>query len=191
MTEHAVLTLLGIASVATAISGFSGVVAVFGGRADGKWSAADRFRTTNMLILSLGACLLSFVPLLEELFRVTDRMIWISSSSFLVAFCAFYFVYTMIKLRDANLRRPGALILWVRYVYFVCLAFAIVLQTLNVAGAVVEFRARAVRYQLDYGDRFPLHANLGRYQGRPGILSLDDGTVVDVTVNGPWLEAQP
>ena len=58
MTEHAVLALLGIASVATAITGFSGVVAVFGGRADGKWLPAERFRTTNMLVLSLGACLL-------------------------------------------------------------------------------------------------------------------------------------
>jgi len=138
MTEHAVLTLLGVASVATAISGFSGVVAVFGGRAEGKWSAADRFRTTNMLILSLGACLLSFVPLLEELFRVPDRTIWMTSSSLLVAFCAAYFVYTMIKLQNPDLRRPGALIAWVRIVYFICLGLAIVLQTLNVAGALVE-----------------------------------------------------
>jgi hypothetical protein len=41
MNEHAVMTLLGIGSVATAISGFSGVVAAFSGRADrlpyGKW----------------------------------------------------------------------------------------------------------------------------------------------------------
>ncbi len=91
-----------------------------------------------MLILSLGACLLSFVPLLEELFRVPDQMIWKTSSSFLAAFCAFYFVYTMIKLRNSNLRRPGALIAWVRIVYFVCLALAIFLQTLNVAGVLVE-----------------------------------------------------
>ena len=74
MNEHAVMTLLGIASVATAISGFSGVVAVFGGRAEGKWSPAERFRTTNMLILSLGAMrMLSFVPLTEELFQIQIR----------------------------------------------------------------------------------------------------------------------
>jgi hypothetical protein len=138
MSEHAVMTLLGIASVAIAVSGFSGVVAVFGGRAEGKWSAEARFRTTNMLILSLGACLLSFVPLTEELLMIPDHILWITTSSVLIAFCAFYFVYTVIRLRNPELRRPGVLIKWVRYVYFVCLALAIVLQALNVAGVLVE-----------------------------------------------------
>jgi hypothetical protein len=137
MNEHAVMTLLGIGSVATAISGFSGVVAVFGGRADGKWSPGERFRTTNMLILSLGACLLSFVPLTEEMFQIPDQILWVTSSLFLGAFCAFYFVYTIIMRRKLNLHRPGALIEWVRGVYFSCLALAIVLQALNVFGVFV------------------------------------------------------
>ena len=108
MSEHAILTLLGIASVATAITGFSGVVAVFGGRAEGKWSPADRFRTRNMLILSLGACLLSFVPLLEELFRIPDHLIWITTSSVLILFCVAYFVYTAIMLlRAARQKAPA------------------------------------------------------------------------------------
>ena len=38
MSDHALAILLGISSVAIAISGFSGVVAVFGGRADGELS---------------------------------------------------------------------------------------------------------------------------------------------------------
>jgi hypothetical protein len=138
MNEHAVMTLLGIASVATAISGFSGVVAVFSERADGKWLPEVRFRTTNMLLLSLGACLLSFVPLAVELFRVTEPVIWMTSSCSLVAFGSCYVVYTIIKLRKPALRRPGALIAWVRVVYFVCLGLAIALQALNIAGAWVE-----------------------------------------------------
>ena len=137
MSEHAVMTLLGIASIAIAVSGFSGVVAVFG-RAEGKWSPEARFRTTNMLILSLGACLLSFVPLTAELFELSDRILWIASSSILVAFCAFYYVYTAIKLRNPDLRRPGVLIRWVRYVYFACLTAAIALQALNIADAGVH-----------------------------------------------------
>src|SRR5215813_12265042 len=107
MNEHAVMTLLGIGSVATAISGFSGVVAVFGVRADGKWSPAERFRTTNMLILSLGACLMSFLPLIEELFQIPDQILWMTASLFLLAFCSFYFVRTIIMLRKPGLRRPG------------------------------------------------------------------------------------
>lgn len=138
MSEHAVALLLGIASVAIAVSGFSGVVAVFAGRADGKWSAAERFRTTNMLLLSLGACLLSFVPLTEESFEIPDQTLWATSSFLLLAVCAFYFVYTMIMLRKPDLRRPGALILWVRYLYFVCLALASVLQALNIAGVSIR-----------------------------------------------------
>ena len=137
MSEHAVMTLLGIASVAIAVSGFSGVVAVYGGRAEGKWSPEARFRTTNMLILSLGACLLSFVPLTAELFELPDRITWIATSCSLIAFCAFYYVYTVVKLRNPELRRPGVLIRWVMAVYFVCLSLAIVLQVLNVADVLV------------------------------------------------------
>ena len=138
MNDHAVMTLLGIGSVATAIAGFSGVVAAFSGRDDGKWSPVERFRTTNMLILSLGACLLSFVPLSEELLRIPNRALWVVASLALSGFCAFYYVRTIILLRRPNLRRPGALVEWVRVVYFVCLALAIVLQVLNVAGVLVE-----------------------------------------------------
>jgi uncharacterized membrane protein len=138
MSEHAVMTLLGIASVAIAVSGFSGVVAVFGGRAEGKWSVEARFRTTNMLILSLGACLLSFVPLTAELFEIADRILWMTASSILIAFCAFYYVYTAIKIRNPELRRPGVLIKWVRHVYFTCLSLAIILQALNVADVLVK-----------------------------------------------------
>lgn len=137
MSEHAVVVLLGIASVAIAISGFSGVVAVFGGRADGKWSPAERFRTTNMLILSLGACLLSFVPLTVESFSVPDPSLWTISSLCLFAFCVSYFVYTTLRLRKPELHRRGGLILWVRVVYLVCLGLASGLQALNAAGVGV------------------------------------------------------
>jgi hypothetical protein len=133
MNEHAVMTLLGIASVATAISGFSGVVAVFGGRADGKWSPGERFRTTNMLILSLGACLLSFVPLTEELFQIPEPTLWMIASLFLGVFCAFYSLYTIIMLRKLQLLRSRVLVRWVLVIYFTCLTLAIVLQALNVA----------------------------------------------------------
>jgi hypothetical protein len=138
MNEHAVLMLLGISSVAIAISGFSGVVAVFAGRADGHWSAAERFRTKNMLILSLVACLLAFVPLTEELFRIPDRILWMSASFFLFAFCTAYIVYTIHMLRKPILRRPGTLVMWVRIVFFSCLILAGMLQALNIAGVFVE-----------------------------------------------------
>ena len=138
MNEHAIMTLLGIGSIATAIAGFSGVVAAFSGRGDGKWLPAERFRITNMLVLSLGACLLSVVPLTEELLRIPDQALWIIASVALFAFCSFYFIRTIVLLRRPTLSRRGVLVEWVRYVYFVCLTLALVLQVLNVAGVLVE-----------------------------------------------------
>ena len=137
MNDHAVMTLLGIGSIATAISGFAGVVAAFSGHADGKWLPAERFRTTNMLVLSLGACLLSLVPLAEELLRIPDQVLWTIASVALFAFCSFYFARTAILLRRPTLSRPGVLVEWVRVVYFVCLTLALLLQVFNVAGVLV------------------------------------------------------
>jgi len=137
MNDHAVMTLLGIGSVATALAGFSGVVAAFSGR-DGKWQPAERFRITNMLVLSAGACLLSFEPLTEELLPIPDRALWIGASLSLLMFCLVYFVRTIVLLRRPSLRRPGVLVEWVRVVYFACLALAIVWQALSVAGILVE-----------------------------------------------------
>jgi hypothetical protein len=67
-----------------------------------------------------------------------DQILWMTASLILLAFCACYFVYTIRMLRKPDLRRPGVLIVWVRYVYFACLALASVLQALNIAGKVVE-----------------------------------------------------
>src|SRR3954468_4568409 len=93
MNEHAILVLLGIAAVATTFSGFSGVVAVFGGRAEGNWAPEEQIRLINMLVLSLTVSLFSFLPLTEELLKISEPMIWRSSSLFLGVFCAIYFFY--------------------------------------------------------------------------------------------------
>jgi hypothetical protein len=76
MDETTVLTLLGIAGVAATFAGFSGVVAVFGRRAHGEWFLEDRFRLTNMLVTSLGACLLAFIPILGALLQLRGPQLW-------------------------------------------------------------------------------------------------------------------
>src|SRR3954469_17861834 len=93
MSEHAVLVLLGIAGIAATVSGFSGVVAVFGSRAEGNWTPEDQVRTINMLVVSLSVCLFSFLPLIEDLFKLSNPAIWMSSSLLLGVFCAIYFFY--------------------------------------------------------------------------------------------------
>ena len=66
-----------------------------------------------------------------------DPLLWVTSSACLFVFCSFYFVRTIILLRRPSLRRRGVLVEWVKPVYFVCLALAIALQVMNVAGVVV------------------------------------------------------
>lgn len=50
--------LIGIAEIATALAGFSGVVVAFGSRSLGTWSPGDRLRLTFLLEASLtgGGC---------------------------------------------------------------------------------------------------------------------------------------
>lgn len=61
-----------------------------------------------MLVLSLVACLLSFMPLTEEVFRIPDQILWMSASLSLFGFCAFYSIRTIILLRRPSLSRRGA-----------------------------------------------------------------------------------
>ena len=47
--------LIGIAEIATALAGFTGVVVVFGSRSDGNWHPGDRLRLNFLLEASLTA----------------------------------------------------------------------------------------------------------------------------------------
>ena len=138
MHENVVFELLGIAGVASTFAGFAGVVATFGRRAQGKWLPEERFRLINMLVLSLAACLLSFVPLIEELFHLAEVALWAGSSILLGTFCAGYCVYVTPQRWRLNQLRQGALRPWMAAVLILAFGFAIVLQALNATGVLVE-----------------------------------------------------
>jgi hypothetical protein len=138
MSEHAILTLLGIAAVATTFSGFSGVVAVFGGRAEGNWTPEERTRMINMLILSLAVCLFSFIPITEDLFKFSESVIWMSSSLCLGIFCAVYFIYAINTTQKLLHTRKGMIVPWVRVAFMTCLPLAVLFQILNVFGLGIE-----------------------------------------------------
>jgi hypothetical protein len=138
MNEHAVLVLLGVGGVATTFSGFSGVVAVFGNRAEGNWSPEEQVRAINMLVLSLVVCLFSFLPLTEELLKISDSAIWVSSSLLFGVFCAIHFVYSIRVTRKLMRIRKGLIVGWVRIAFIVCLLSACLLQALNTAGMGIE-----------------------------------------------------
>jgi len=69
-----VLSLL--AELATAIAGFSGIVAVFGRRSSGRWTPAESARLVGLLWLSLTAALFSVLPLVLLLIPVSEPASW-------------------------------------------------------------------------------------------------------------------
>lgn len=137
MDEHVVLTLVTIAGVGATFAGFSGVVAVFDRRAHGEWYPEELFRLTNMLVMSLGACLVSLVPMLEEFFGIHEATQWTGASLILGAFCLVYWSIANRLRRGVTQARPGLLSPWAQVVVNACLVGAILLQALNVAEVLV------------------------------------------------------
>jgi hypothetical protein len=131
MDERTVLILLGISGVAATFAGFSGVVAVFGRRAHGEWYLEDRFRLTNMLVTSLGACLFGFVPTVGVLLHLHERDLWAVSSLLMGGYCVTFFVNTLPILRHLTREHPGVLSLRASAVVFLSSGLAALLQLLN------------------------------------------------------------
>jgi len=141
MNEHIVLVLLGIAGVAATFAGFSGVVAALDRRARGDWFPEERFRLINMVAISLGTCLFTFLPLVEELLGLSESALWVAASILMGAFCATYVLCAIPLRRRVGRSRPGSLPLWATVVFVLCLCSAAALQVLNVTAILVERRA--------------------------------------------------
>jgi len=134
MDERTVLILLGIAGVAATFAGFSGVVAVFGRRAHGEWFLEDRFRLTNMLVTSLGACLFAFVPLSGVLLHLHGPGLWAVASILMCAYCVTYIVYLLPRWQHLLREHPGVLSLRASAVVLLSSSLAALLQLLNAAS---------------------------------------------------------
>lgn len=74
MAHESALTTL--AEVAIAITGFAGVVAVFGRRSSGHWSVPERNRLMALLVLSLHAMLFSVLPFVLFAVPVAETTTW-------------------------------------------------------------------------------------------------------------------
>ena len=75
-----------IAEIAIALTGFTGVVAVLGERARGKWRAVDLFRFNNLLTTSIAALFLAFVPILIHKLGAPELTAWRLSSGLAAAY---------------------------------------------------------------------------------------------------------
>ena len=134
MDEQTVLILLGISGVSATFAGFSGVVAVFGRRAHGEWFLEDRFRLTNMLVTSLGACLFGFIPTVGVLLNIHDRDLWAISSLLMGGYCVAYILKLVPNWQHLLLKHPGVLSVRASTVVFLSSVLAALLQLLNVVS---------------------------------------------------------
>ena len=73
-----------LAEVSIAFAGFAGVVAVFGRRSSGQWSAQERNRFVALLSSSFTALLFSVLPFVLLAIPISESMCWRSLSAALV-----------------------------------------------------------------------------------------------------------
>jgi hypothetical protein len=118
-----VLTTLG--EVAAAFAGFSGVVAALGVKSLAELPAIHRFRFANLLVVSVGAALFAFLPVVLEQFPIGSSAVWTSSSAFLALFARW-----RAGLRLGTLNR-GPLNLWMVTSWIGVLSAVFLLQLAN------------------------------------------------------------
>lgn len=136
MTHHEVLTLLGISGVAATFAGFTGVVAAFGRRAERAWLPEERFRLANLLLLSLGACFLAFLPIVIDSLGLAPSHLWHVAGPVLAIFCAAYAIYVEPRRREVVRSRRSALHPGAVLVIRGCVLGAFSLQLLGVSGVL-------------------------------------------------------
>ena len=73
-------TLIGLAEIAVALAGFTGVVVAFGSRSQGAWHAGDRLRLAFLLEASLSAAGFALLGLLLFSTQLSSAVAWSLSS---------------------------------------------------------------------------------------------------------------
>jgi hypothetical protein len=121
--EDALSTL---GEVAAAFAGFSGVVSALGVKSLAELPALHRFRFANLLVVSVGATLFAFLPVVLDQFPIGASAVWASSSALLAAFAGILlFARWRAGLRLGSLTRgPGNLWMvtcWIGVLSAVCL----------------------------------------------------------------------
>jgi len=153
-------TLVGIAEIAVALAGFTGVVVVFGSRSQGAWHPGDHLRLHFLLEASLTAGGFALLTLLLLNAFDEERLAWVVAGSAWSVFMT-YSLYSAHTRIDKNLqshddvdkianRLVSALFMLIILLQvangFLWQSFAPVLAALllNLAGAAMQF-ARLIR----------------------------------------------
>ncbi len=73
--------LIGIAEIAVALAGFTGVVVTFGSRSQGAWHPGDRLRLSFLLMASLTAAGFALLSLLALSSNLAEPTVWSALSA--------------------------------------------------------------------------------------------------------------
>jgi len=124
--------LIGIAEIAVALSGFTGVVVVFGSRSHGNWHPGDRLRLSFLLESSLtagGFALLTLVLL--QIFPQPTSIPWVTGSILWALFMPGS-LYSSHRRISENLQKHGDIDRFSNRLVFVIFALLVVAQVGNV-----------------------------------------------------------
>ena len=89
-----------------------------------------------MLLMSLGACLFAFVPVVEAVFHLPETTLWMTASVLLGVFYVAYLLYALPARLRLHRTRRAVLPMWATVTFILCLGFAAVLQALNAIAVV-------------------------------------------------------
>ena len=132
MLQDASEILIGIAEIAVALAGFTGIVVAFGSRSLGSWHPGDRLRLSFLLESSLtagGFALLTL--LLVQVFEVESAITWMIGSALWALFMPWSLWSSHVRIQQ-NLELHGDIdTVSNRLVFFVFLLL-IVIQLANV-----------------------------------------------------------
>jgi hypothetical protein len=126
--------LVALGETGAVFAGFGGIVAALGARSVTELPPIDRFRFSNLLVISVSACLLAFLPIvLEEVVEDPSTM-WNISTATLALFALIFLLKSA-----GGARRIGALRgqrgrLWMAVLSVSVLAAIFVIQSASLIG---------------------------------------------------------
>ena len=136
--------LLAIAEVSIGFAGFAGIVALFGRRASGTWSTADRLRFNSLIRHALLSLFAAFLPLAIHYVDPDHGSPWRSSST--VFGVVFIFLIWNACRRIPEVRASGDSEASVRGAWVLVAAFAVVAVGLFLNAIGVVFQGGAGPY---------------------------------------------
>ena len=124
-------TLVGIAEIAVALAGFTGVVVAFGSRSRGSWHPGDRLRLSFLLESSLTAGAFALLTLvLLEVFPQATSIAWMTASTLWALFMPWSLYSSHRRIRD-DLRKHADIDRFPNHLVFVVFSALIVAQIAN------------------------------------------------------------